>query len=76
MTDRGWAWSYVLSGVTCVGLWLAGSRGYRRAGWLVALANEVLWAIYAVSTGQHGFLLGAAVFGFIYARNVWRDWHG
>jgi hypothetical protein len=63
----GWLWSYLLAAVGVAGLWLAGSR--RRAGWAVGVAAQVLWVVYAVATGQLGFLLSASAYGFTYARN-------
>ena len=65
-----WSWALGLIGVT--GLWLAGRRLWW--GWLVSLSNEILWVAYALATQQYGFLLMAAGYGAMYARNAvaWR----
>jgi hypothetical protein len=67
------AWSWLLTGTTCTALLLAGTAGRRRLGWGLALGGEALWAIYAVTTEQYGFLVGAVAFAAVYARNLWRD---
>lgn len=65
------AWSYVLTAVGVLGLLLAGSR--KRVGWALGLAAQPLWAIYAVVTGQWGFIVSAVVYGGVYLRN-WLKW--
>ena len=65
------AWSYVLTAVGVLGLLLAGSR--KRVGWALGLAAQPLWAVYAVMTGQWGFILSAVVYGGVYLRN-WLKW--
>ena len=64
------AWSWVLTGITCTGLWLAGTPRWRRLGWGISLANEGLWITYALITQQWGFVLGALVFAAVYGRNL------
>lgn len=44
---------------------------HRRAGWLVALAAQIPWAWYDVSTRQVGFLLLTLVYVPVYLRG-WR----
>lgn len=66
------AWSILLSAAGIVGLLLAGSK--RKVGWLVGLGVQPLWIIFAVQTGQYGFILNAVVYAAVYARNWWR-WH-
>lgn len=51
------------------------ATGRKKAwGWLLALTTQCLWALYAVGTGQYGFLIGTVSYAVIYARNyiVWR----
>lgn len=68
MSDWWW-WSYLLAAGGIAGIWLAGQKDPR--GWLLGLAMQVLWAAYAVVTGQYGFLLTAVGYGLVYAR-AWR----
>lgn len=63
-------WSWVLSGLGCVGIWLAGNKS--RAGWWVGLATEGLWLAYAFLTNQLGFVLGAVAYGVVCVRNLIR----
>lgn len=65
-------WSFLLTAVGILGLWLAGSR--RRIGWAIGVAAQVLWISYAVATSQWGFILSAVAYGTVYARNMlkWR----
>jgi hypothetical protein len=62
-----WYWSWLLTLVTVIGLWLVGSR--IRWGWLVQLGANVLWVIYAITTKQYGFIIGAIVTGVALVRN-------
>ena len=64
-------WSVILAAGGITGIWLAG-RGFGW-GWLLGLAMQLLWAAYAVSTGQWGFLLTCAGYGWVYATNA-RRW--
>lgn len=61
-----WSWILMVIGVT--GLWIAG-RGYWWA-WLIGLAAQALWVVYAFATEQYGFIVSAFVYGFVYARNA------
>ncbi|MET7363314.1 hypothetical protein ABZS76_33420 [Streptomyces sp. NPDC005562] len=64
-------WSYLLAAVGAVGLLLAGRL--QRIGWLIGLGAQGLWAAYAVTTRQYGFLISAFIYGAVYARN-YRAW--
>lgn len=64
-------WSYLLTAVGVFGLWLSGRKDGR--GWLVGLGAQVLWVAYAVTTQQWGFLVSAAAYGWVYAKNA-RAW--
>ena len=66
-----WWWSWLLTVVGITGLWLAGSK--KRLGWAIGIGAQGLWIAYALATGQHGFLLSALAYGFVYTRN-WRAW--
>lgn len=67
------AWSWLLTSVGVIGLFLAGQK--RSVGWAVGLAAQVLWVIYGVTTKQYGFIASALIYGATYARNyfVWRE---
>lgn len=65
-------WSYLLTAVGVLGIWLAGRKS--SAGWAVGLGAQTLWITYAVATQQWGFILSAVVYGTVYAKNfiTWR----
>jgi hypothetical protein len=52
-------------------MWLAGRR--LAVGWAVAVVNELLWIVYAVQTGQWGFIAGAVLYIVVFTRN-WLRW--
>jgi hypothetical protein len=64
-------WSYLLTAVGVLGLWLAGRKNPR--GWLVGLAAQALWIAYATATRQWGFYVSSVAYGAVYWRN-WRSW--
>jgi len=64
-------WSWLLVTVGAVGMWMAGRR--MRSGWAVAIVNEALWIVYALQTGQYGFVAGAMLYMVVFARN-WLRW--
>jgi hypothetical protein len=66
-----WYWSGPLAGFGLIGLYLAGRKSYW--GWVVGLADEVLWIIYAVHTGQWSFCVSALAYAWVYGRNL-RAW--
>lgn len=65
-------WSWVLGFLGVTGLLIAGNRVWW--GWLINLANEILWIIYAIVTKQYGFILMAIAYGLVYARNARNTW--
>ncbi|GAA4007373.1 hypothetical protein GCM10022631_19070 [Deinococcus rubellus] len=66
-----WSWVLPILGVTA--LYASGSG--KRWGWLVGFAGQLLWIVYALLSQQYGFLLSAAAFAAIYARN-YLHWRG
>lgn len=66
-------WSWLLTAVGVVGLYLAGGRN--PWGWAVGLGAQVLWLLYAVATRQWGFIVSACAYGWVYGRNFqsWRS---
>ena len=65
------AWSWILTAVGVTGLYFAGR--HRRIGWAIGIAAQVLWVAYALATDQHGFLVSAAAYGWVYVKNF-RAW--
>jgi hypothetical protein len=65
-------WSYLLTAVGLLGLWLAGRKS--SGGWAVGIGAQALWIVYAVATQQWGFIVSALLYGFVYCRNfiTWR----
>lgn len=61
----------LLSAATIAVLWLAGSK--RSEAWIVGLAAQVLWAVWAVSIGAWLLLPQIPAIAFVYARNL-RKW--
>jgi hypothetical protein len=65
-----WSWVLAASGATAL---LTAGR-WPRAGWLVGIASQALWAAYAVATRQPGFLAQAGVFAIAYGRLARQAW--
>ena len=65
-------WSYLLVAIGVSGIFLVGRKTI--VGWLVLCANECLWIVYAVTTKQYGFIIGAIVYGIVYVKSYigWR----
>lgn len=65
-------WSWVLAAIGVSGIFFVGQKTIW--GWLVLLANEVLWTVYAVVTQQYGFIFSAVAYGIVYIRSFlhWR----
>lgn len=64
-------WDMLLTFVGLTGIWLAGSK--RKAGWAIGVGVQALWVSYALDTAQYWFVLSAAVYASLYARN-WLRW--
>lgn len=65
-----WWWSWLLTAIGILGLWLAGSNN--KVGWMIGLLAQVLWIAYAIVSKQYGFLLSALAYGTVYFRNFKR----
>ncbi|MDQ1041449.1 nicotinamide riboside transporter PnuC [Streptomyces sp. V3I8] len=63
------AWSYVLTLIGITGLLLAGRK--KAFGWIIGFLAQGPWATYGVVTGQHGFVISALAYGYVYALNFW-----
>lgn len=60
-------WSYLLTAVGVLGLYLAGRKVWW--AWYVGFVAQGLWVAYALASKQYGFLLSAAVYGWVYLKN-------
>lgn len=56
-------WSVALTVIGVTGLFLVTHK--LRAGFVVGLAVQVLWIVYAVVTGQWGFIGSALAYGAV-----------
>lgn len=66
-------WSFLLAAVGIAGVYLAGKQNYW--GWGLGVVAQALWAMYAVITGQWGFLFSCAAYAYVYGKNffAWAD---
>ena len=53
------AWAWILTGSQLLGLWIAGRRS--PSGWLIGFVAQPAWIVYALLSGQLGFVPGCAV---------------
>jgi hypothetical protein len=60
-------WSFLLAAIGIAGVYLAGKQNYW--GWGLGVIAQVLWAVYAVTTGQWGFLVTCFAYAYIYGKN-------
>lgn len=60
--------SYVLSIVSLISLWLIGNKN--KYGFVVAILNQGLWTWYAIMLKQYGLLLGVVAYTIIHVRNL------
>jgi hypothetical protein len=65
-------WSYLLAFVGVLGIFLVGRKTIW--GWPILFLNECLWIVYATTTKQYGFIIGAIVYGIVYVKSYigWR----
>lgn len=61
---------YVLSIIGVTALFVIGKGKWY--GWLIAFLNECLWVIFAITTRQYGFLLGAGIYGSVNAYHAFK----
>jgi xanthosine utilization system XapX-like protein len=65
-------WSFILAAVGILGIYMAGKNS--KWGWLIGLAAQVLWFIFAIVTKQYGFIVTALAYGWVYGTNFYK-WH-
>ena len=59
-------WSYLLVFIGVLGIFLVGRKTIW--GWPILCLNECLWIVYAITTKQYGFIIGAIVYGIVYVK--------
>ena len=64
-------WSWVLSIIGVIGLYLTGKKKWH--GFAVGLAAEVAWVWYSFVTKQWGFIFGATIYIAAYVFNI-KEW--
>ncbi len=62
--------TWLIAVVGIVGFWVALRH---RIGWLISLGQEALYVGYGFGTRQYAFLIHAALFGAVFARNWIKD---
>lgn len=60
-------WSWVLAAIGVSGIFFVGQKTIW--GWLILLANEILWTVYALVTQQYGFIFSAIAYATVYIRS-------
>jgi hypothetical protein len=73
MISSWWSWALCVLG--SAGLLVVGRKYWW--GWLVLLANEILWVVYGWKTSQYGFIVAAMIYGAVYIHNMshWKRSH-
>jgi uncharacterized YccA/Bax inhibitor family protein len=63
-------WAWILTGLQVVALWAAGRRQWW--AWLLGAGVQPVWIIYAILTGQLGFVPGCLVSAAVQVHNFLR----
>lgn len=61
-------WSYLVTAVGLVGFFLAGNKVWW--AWYVNIGCQVLWFYFGLTSGQHGFLIGAFFYTGVFTKNA------
>lgn len=64
-------WAWVLTGLQVIALWAAGRHQWW--AWLLGAGVQPVWIVYAVLTGQLGFVPGCVISAAVQVRNFLRD---
>jgi hypothetical protein len=67
------AWSFGLSALGIVVQILAGPKP--KWAWIVGMASQVPWWVYAVVSNQWGFFVSSTIYFIVYAVHYWRLRH-
>lgn len=57
----------MLAAIGICGIFVVGQKTIW--GWWVLLFNECLWIIYAITTEQYGFIVGAVAYAAVYIKS-------
>lgn len=70
MSNQAWSWLLAIMGIA--GMFFVGKKRWEAFVWLIVV--ECLWTIFAITSNQHGFILGSIVYGVVYVKNAirWR----
>ena len=63
-------WSFVLMLSGALVMYLAGRKSYW--GWVLGVANQILWGWFSFQTHQYGFIIGCVLYGSVYSLNLWK----
>ena len=63
-------WAWILTGLQVVALWAAGRRQWW--AWLLGAGVQPVWIIYAILTGQVGFVPGCLISAVVQVHNFLR----
>ncbi len=68
-------WSWILVAIGITGIFFVGQKTIW--GWLILIFNECLWFVYAITTEQYGFIVGAIAYAAVYIRSYlhWKETH-
>jgi hypothetical protein len=61
-------WSWTLTAIGAFGLYMVGRE--KTWGWVVNLAAQPLWAVFAIVTQQYGFIVSSALYASVYGHNL------
>jgi hypothetical protein len=64
-------WAWVLTGLQVTALWAAGR--HRWWAWLLGAGVQPVWIVYAILTGQLGFIPGCLVSAAVQVRNFLKN---
>lgn len=66
-----YVWPYVVSMFGLIAMELVGRR--KKIGYIFGIIGQTLLIAYGIITAEHGFILGAVGFNYIYLRH-WIKW--
>jgi hypothetical protein len=67
-------WSVALTLIGLITQWLIAKRRSSRKGWTLGMVDQILWVVFALCTGQYGFIASAFAYGMVFYRG-YRNCH-